>query len=428
MSFQAFAAADLSLININELNQDNKSLNGGGVSLGHYGKYRFREFRSSTDIDLRYLNHKKNIEWEISELYTSVKSKKASVAIGRKRLSWFSQEDFWLLGQLSGRRNFDLLDEKSNGHWGLHFKGRQGALHFKFFVSYLYQPERNPGLDIEDGKVVTNSYWESLPPTRTTILGRVIPIHYTLEMDKWYKYALKKSLGLSLGHKGKDYGVDAFVIYKPEPRIRINAEAYYDGAIDRVVVNASPIVNHHMVYGLNSYLGKKNGRLSLGFLLVDPQASYGQDFSILDPLQLKESNRTFLSDYFKIEPRYEKEVIGSLNFQGHRKDFSYEFGLIKYFTDHELGTDDFYSNLIKWDTAVGGKLSWKPGRQFSMSGSYRFDLVKNDQLLNASMRIRLAQGWHTGVELGMIKAPRSSSYWSNYRTQDYLKAKLNYSF
>jgi hypothetical protein len=231
---------------------------------------------------------------------------------------------------------------------------------------------------------------------------------------------------LNWGEKNHRGYFSAFSIYKPERRLRINAEAFYDPVTDKVVVNASPIVNHHVMFAGEVKQQYKNTVTTVGVVTIDPNANLGADF---DSLSINiQNNRTLDSEFFKVEPKYNRETYAHYS-TVYRKDFlKLSFNYLHYFSEHEKGSDDFYSETVRWKKAAGFGSSYQFHDWLSATLSLRYDLERKDNLLNAQVQFMpwLSSVITLGTEL--IKSPATNSYWSAYRANDTFYINTSYIF
>jgi hypothetical protein len=231
----------------------NKTKNSDWLEIGHRYRYQGASFRGQFEGDARFYLNNKELSLSLSQAYMKYKSEgKSTYTLGRQRLRWHTNEVFWQLDHFQGSRGFRITDTKQEGLTGLHYKTQDGPLTTEIFLSYFYIPSLNPNVKIENGNVSSNSDWYKRPPVRTVISGQEVDIFYNLNTPNYRDVLVQKSLGIrgtiNWGEKGSRGYLSAFSIYKPERRLRINAEAFYDPTLDKVVVNASPVVNHHVMF------------------------------------------------------------------------------------------------------------------------------------------------------------------------------------
>lgn len=430
-SAQASLEGGLSFETFQRLNNPSKktdAVNWAGLSLSYRDQDRKTEVVADSDFRY-YFNGPQSINYSVPSLYYKSKSEDSSWALGRKIVDWSPNEKYWLLGNLNPRQSFTLLSSKQEGLTGLHYtQNVTREASFDIFFSYIYIPGLNPSVEIEDGQVVSNSEWVRLPPEKTIIMDQTVPIEYSMNRPKANSVIFQKSLGMNVKYDWKQGQISSYAIYKPESTLRSNAEASLSNDASKVLVNADPIVNHHLMYGFQAIQKFGDIKGIVGFDVTDPNANLGDDFEVLDPLQLKEDDRTFESEYFSIQPSYDKESYLSVSALLDRRFYSLSVNYIQLMSENTRASDDFFSETVKWKKTLGGmaKVMWTD--QFFTLGDYRYDFDRKDQILKFEGDYLFTR--NLGVRLGveLIKSPMNASYWSAYRANDTVYTSLNYLF
>jgi hypothetical protein len=403
--------------------------------------------KGSFDGDLRFFIKKKQVNFSLSEAYLSYKGAEGSVhGLGRQKLDWHPNEAFWQLSHLQGLRNFRLMDRKQEGLLGYKLKVNSGNFKSEFFLSYFYVPTLNPGIKVNNGEVTSNSDWYRRPPKQALLRenGEPTDIKYEINEPDYKDIFIQKTLGakLSLDWNMRDkkiikkltkkkkkkkskkkekstFGkgeISGYVIYKPEANIRINASTQYNTIDSQLPVRADPIVNHHIVYGATLKQEIKSSKNVIGFTFVDPTARLGQDFDTLslDVNDTVEAERTG----YLIDPKYDKEAY--LHFSSFLPGnlVSAGFNAIHYLTKHEQGNDDFYSDTVRWLSAVGVNLNYHISDLVTASVNLRYDLKRKDNLFDGSVTFKPYKRTFINVGLELIRSPSDNSYWSAYRAND----------
>ena len=141
--------------------------------------------KGSFDGDLRFFIKKKQINFSLAEAYLSYKGTDGSLhTLGRQKLDWHPNEEFWQLGHLQGLRNFRLMDRKQEGLLGYHQKLDNGAFKSEFFISYFYIPTLNPGITVKNGEVTSNSDWYRRPPKQALLKENGDPTNIKYEINE----------------------------------------------------------------------------------------------------------------------------------------------------------------------------------------------------------------------------------------------------
>ncbi len=419
-------------------NPQNKTKNSDWLDFSFQYESKRNFLRSKVDTDFRYYINNSKASPSLKEFYLRIQSTDNSqFTLGRVKLDWHPNEAYWQLNHFQNTQGFRLMDTNLEGLTGFHYAVRDGGFKLETFLSYFYIPSLNPSVDINDGIVSSNVDWYKLPPKRTIISGNEVDIFYTLNMPEYRDIIFQKTLGMRLSYDWKNeedtFGMQSsfYGIYKPERNLRVNAEAYYDPNIDKVAVNANPIVNHHVILASDFRLFWEKTDFSAGLVYVDPTAKLGADFDSLS-VSLDSngnSNRNVLeTDFFKVEPKYLRETYSHFRLNHRFQDFTLSLNGIYYFSKHPKGSDDFYSETVKWVQAAGVGGLYHINEWSQLGFSLRYDFKRKDNLLNAQYIIT---PWRSsiftfGAEL--IKSPETTSYWSAYRTNDTFYFNAGYTF
>ena len=409
----------------------NKTKNSDWFDLSHTYRFQRNSLEGAFNGDLRFYINNSDISPSLSEAYIKYKGDNGSTySLGRQKLDWHPNESFWQLDHFQNTRGFRLMDMKTEGLTGFHYQTQDGGLKTEVFLSYFYIPGLNPSVKVEDGKVVSNTDWYKRPPERTIVANQEVDIFYDVNMPQYRDVIVQKSLGMRMTydwgertHKGL---ISAFSIYKPERRLRINAEAYYEPSLDSVLVNATPVVNHHVMFGGEVRQRFNNYEFIAGAVTIDPNARLGKDF---DSLSLEiENSRTTPSEYFSVEPLYNRETYAhsSLTFRNSLTLLSLNY--LKYFSEHEKPGNDFYGDTVKWKNAIGLGGSHQFNDWLQGTVNLRYDIERKDNLLNTQL---IFLPWRQStVTLGseLIRSPQTNSYWSAYRANDTFYLNVGYIF
>ncbi len=394
---------------------------------------RFENENAKTDLETRfYILEETDYAFSLKEMYyKKILFNETEFSFGRKILKWNENEKFWNLGYLNGLQSLSLLSDKEEGVTGLFLSTQWKSLEFDFFLSYVFIPVINPSIDIDNGKVSGNNDWVRLPPTQTIYNGRIIPISYQLSDINYSRIVFNKSLGgrvlLNYKIQGLPGTLSSYAFYKPENKLRINASAYYNTALDNVTVEANPTINHHAYYGL--YLTQKFphffGAFEGGISYVDTNAKIGKDINVF---KIDNSRQTFQSDFFSIEPNYEKESYAHASY--HQEIFSNKFTLhyIHLLTNNQKKSDDFYSDAVRFKRALGLRADWHLFEKIIGFIDYKYDFHRRDTILNIESNYFLTKHWYISLGTELIKAETDESFWSYYRSNDIVYTKTGIIF
>ena len=120
---------EASLENFQRLNTpSNRSKGQNWAGIG--GTYDFKRtiVEGKFDGDLRFSVEEGNTVFSISEGYFRYNGVENDVSLGRKKLKWNPNEEFWMLGHINGVRGFRLLDTKEEGLIGFHYLNPAGMV------------------------------------------------------------------------------------------------------------------------------------------------------------------------------------------------------------------------------------------------------------------------------------------------------------
>lgn len=415
-------------LRLNTPSKKTEAVDWSGISLTF--KDRFKETEVFGEANLRYyFNGPEAMNYSFPEFYHSIDTNDSNFTYGRKIVDWSLNEKYWQVGHLNPRQGFNLLSSKQEGLTAFHYtKNVTKSFDVGIVFSYLYIPTLNPSIDIKDGKVVSNSEWVRKPPEKTVVLGNVVPIKYQMNKPKAKDVLLKKTLGINGAYKWKGGALSSYAIYKPENNLRVNAEASLANDGSHVLAIANPVVNHHLMYGFQGKQKFGDVQTVLSFDVTDPNAKLGDDFEVLNPLDLKEDDRNFTSEYFTIQPNYDKESYLTASASIDRTYYSLSLNYIHLMSENKRGSDDFYSETVKWKRTVGvmGKVMWT--EELFTLADYRYDLARADHILKFEVDYMISRDLSFRLGAELIKSPLKSSYWSAYRANDTVYSSLNYLF
>lgn len=404
-----------------------QSESGDWIGLSYKGNPVISKVDAFFEGDFRlYFQDNNSFNYSLQEAYVSYKNANYDLYIGRKTLDWNENEKYWSLGYLNSLQAFTLLSTEEEGVTGIHFNQRRGEFEYDILLSYLFIPQVNPSVDFKNGEVHSKSEWMRLPPTSTVINGTQVPIYYKVKDYQYSKILLNKSLGFNLKYKYHNGIFSAFAIYKPENKLRINAEAYYDNVVlNKVVVEADPTVNHHAYYGVQWSQAFGDVKVKGGLSYVDPNAKLGKDIPIFD---INNSRKTFDSDYFKISPRYDREAYSHFSANIFRHKYDLTLNYVHLLSKNIRGSDDFFSDTVKWKRAVGMGITYYFNDKFSLLADFKYDLERFDNIIRSEVKYNFRNLINVTLGLEMLKAPKDNSYWSYYRAADTVYSAVGFYF
>jgi hypothetical protein len=376
--------------------------------------------------DLRfYFQDNNSFNYSAQEAYLIYHNDDFTLTVGRKILDWNTNEKYWSLGYLNANQAFTLLSTEEEGMTGAIFSKKIGPFEFDVLASYLFIPQVNPAINIKNGEVQSRSEWVRLPPKRTVISGLEVPIYYRIAKINVSKIIFNKSLGGNVRYVWNQGGLSAFAVYKPENKLRINASAFYDNVtLNKVVVDADPTVNHHAYYGVQVFHAFGDVKARGGLSYVDPNARLGKDF----PIDISNSRKTFKSEYFNINPRYDKEAYTHASLNLDRKQYQLTLNYIHLLTKNIRGSDDFFSDTVKWKSTFGGGIKYFFNDSFDVLFDLKYDVSRKDNIVKSEIKYNYLNQVNIALGLEILKAPEANSYWSYYRTNDTLYSTIGFIF
>lgn len=376
------------------------------------------------DLQL-YFQDNNSLNYSLQEGYVRYLGESYELSVGRRILDWNSNEKYWSLGYLNANQAFTLLSTEEEGVTGVLFKKSAGDFDFDVLLSYVFIPQLNPAVEFKNGEVKSKSDWVRLPPKRTVVNGLEVPIFYKLNKVNISRIVFNKSLGGNIRYKWAQGGASAFAIYKPENKLRSNASAFYDNVtLNQVVVEADPIVNHHAYYGFQAYQAFGDLKTRGGVSYTDPNARLGKDF----PVDITNARKTFKSDYFAINPRYDREAYAHVSANLDRKLYALSLNYIHLLSKNIRASDDFFSDTVKWKRALGASVIYFINDSFNVLFDLKYDIARKDNIIRSEAVYNWQNKIHLALGLEVLKAPLDISYWGYYRANDTLYSSVGFYF
>ena len=362
-----------------------------------------------------YFQDNNDFAFSVQEAYLTGKYQDYEWSLGRKILDWNQNEQYWGLGYLNAAQGFSLLGDDLEGVSGLFVKKQFGDFEIEGLVSYFFVPALNPAIEIKNGEVRAKNDWVRLPPARTLYNARVIPLYYKIGDIDYSKIIFNKAMGLNARYLYSKGWFSAFALYKPENRLRINASAAYDTQLDKVVVTANPTINHHAYYGILWQHWMGSTRALGGVSYVDPNTKIGKDLNLLS---IENGRQEFSSEYFNIKPRYDREAYSHFSLNFDRGSYALSLNYIHLLSNNIRGADDFYSDAVRWERAIGAKIDFSISDKLSMEANYKYDIARKDEVVKLELKYEYLRKITFAIGVEALKAPREDSFWSYYRSND----------
>ncbi|MCK5883925.1 MAG: hypothetical protein KAG61_09565 [Bacteriovoracaceae bacterium] len=400
------------------------------LSLSFDSKFKKRRYQGFMDADVRLYTGSSNYLYSIPEAFIGHRTRHSTISVGRKIVDWNSADAVWELGNINGMQGFNLLGDKQEGLFGLHAERELSKnWNIKFYGSALYVPSLNPGYEVKGGKVTSNTPWMSAPPSQMRMNGVDTPINYELGQYSVSDIIFQESLGGNLAYSWGGGAVSVYGMYKPENKLRINAEGKLSKDAKQVNVAVSPKVNHHFIYGVgvNQKVGRKV-QVSGGLEIIDPNSDLKSDLGlgVVNPTLIKNNKRDFNTDYIVVEPSYQRQSY--LHMGAKYVSSICKMGVNYLYNLAERSGDAVFGDAVKWHNAVGVSVDYDFNDNLSMLFDFKYDMEMGDNVIKKEVSYRFLNQMSIAVGLELLKAPRDDSYWSAYRENDTVYSNFGYSF
>jgi len=101
---------------------------------------------------------------------------------------------------------------------------------------------------------------------------------------------------------------------------------------------------------------------------------------------------------------------------------------IKLLSDNERGSDDFFSDTVKWKNTIGARVRYYFDDFFNVMIDLKYDMTRKDNILKAEANYMLFKKASINIGMELIKAPDENSYWAVYRANDAVYSSLKFLF
>jgi len=371
-------------------------------------------FSSEVELNIRHFNGNKTTIGSLPRANFTYERSRTKTVYGRQILDWAPNEKFWSLGILNPNRGFSHLEDEQEGLTGFYVDRKVRMLRISLFASYLYVPQLNPGYQIKDGKVISQTEWSNPVPGQVSWQNTTIPIQYELENPKVSEILFQESYGARVGLDWDNGMFSAYGVYKPESQARINATGYYEQEInEQASVRAKPFINHQWLLGGQLTHNFGDNRLDLGGMYVNPEKGVDENF-VFEPL--------------RIEPVYEDEgyLYGRWSYTGQTMGLDLNF--IQLITEHK---DDgsIFSKKPRWHQSLGASAYLDFSDNLRLEGKYQYDVKMKDHVFKSEgsffLMKRMAK---ISVGAEILQAPSNKSFWSPFRSNDSMYTNFSYTF
>jgi len=377
----------------------------------------------SKDLDRRFtmsalVNDQSLTMYSIQEAYIGGNiTSKDSVKFGRQIIPWSSVDHTWGFGKLNNRKNFNSFEPGQEGLLGLMYERKStNGMRYRAFVSGLYVPEMNPGLDInsKDKTITSRNPWAT-PPARTTVLeGRDVAIQYNVKQPNPSDVIYRYTVGGNIGWENKHWAFDNFFIRKPENQISTQVNVLYNTGDDVVKAFITPQFYYHDVYGSN--LKYRNGDLEMyvSGIAIRPNTFPDGNRDATTYTEIKTEKRR--EDYMGGGISKINDLYGmGLNYVARLSPFNRE--------RDSLAVDP------RWNQALNIFLLRNFKRDYRVSADFKYDMLTTDRLAMLRFGYNATKSMTLNFGVNMIGTPTNGkSYWSPYTNNDAVYGGLRYIF
>ncbi len=334
-----------------------------------------------------------------------------SVFAGRKVLRWNDLDQIWGLGVLNNRQNFTFYDPGQEGLAGLGYS-LKAANGFKvsLFASYVYIPELNPGLEVEDGKAIGKSPWANVPPaTYEVVDGELVDMRYTIQMPGMSETVFRYTGGFKFGFETDYWDINAFYMRKPENQPRIIAYANMYTPLTSptgekyIEADIIPEFMYENIVGGDAALNIADYQLTVSGLMIIP-----------DQLQFS-NDPTFETKRFR-------KTYGGVGITKANSSISLGAHYLRLLSIEGDPNDD----KQKFINALNLNLNALLYKRFSIGFDYKYDFSSLDQVIQNELAFRIEKNITISAGYKLIAAPNDKSFWAGFRDRDMAYTNLTY--
>ncbi len=341
---------------------------------------------------------------------------KDRLKLGRQVLPWSAVDETWGFGKLNNRRNFDYFTPGQEGLTGLLYERRSSnGMRYRAFVSGLYVPEMNPGLDIDKKKraITSRHPWADTPATSAEVEGVQMDIRYDVDYPEISDVIYRYSAGANIGFESKHWVVDNFIMRKPENTTTPDVEVNVDFVQNVVNAQIAPRFYYHDVVGSSLKYRNKDIEMYVSGMAVRPN-----EFPDVDE-QVR---------YTEIKNKKQREDYVGGGISRSNDLYTLAFNYVARLSPFNREKDDL-SLDPRWNQALNVVAVRNFGQRVSLSADAKYDMLTTDRLVmfRATYRVLSSLVMNAGVNL--IGTPVSGkSYWSPYTNNDSIYGGLRYVF
>lgn len=374
-------------------------------------------FNNIFKLAARY-NDSNQLMYSIEEMKFAYKFGSSKVAVGRMILNWGELDQNWGLGKINNRKNFDSFEPGQEGLTGfLYEKHADNGFKVSSFLSILYAPELNPGMnyDNDKGSVQCLNPWCKAPASSAPIEdGIETPIFYNVNEPEISDVVFRYTAGLRLGYETEKFSVSSFALRKPENQISLTAEVQYEIDNGRAFADITPQFYYHDVIGADINVRPfSNVMLYASILSVSPSKFPDGDVPYIEYTGIKPEKRN--EDYVGTGIIFDDgEIKTGVNYIARISDFD--------------KNNDILAEYPRWNQAWHTYVNAHITRKLSLGFDLKYDMLTDDRLSMYRVNYELRPNTIFSAGVNIIGTGKSESYWKDFTNNDSVFSSLKYTF
>jgi hypothetical protein len=373
-------------------------------------------YTKNFSLDAR-INSQDQLMFSLKKAFVDYKFENSALSVGRMPIDWSKVDANWGFGFINNRRNFDYFEPGEEGLIGAWFRKRPASgVQFDAFMSFLYAPETNPGLSVDEetGTLNCENPWCKAPASSVEITpGKVTPIFYEVDYPELSDVVLRYSVGARLAYKINDWEVSGYLIRKPENQISTTAEVVVN--VDDNVINAfvTPQFYYQNVYGGRiDYNPSKNWNLYGAIISSTVSDKPDGNIPNINYTELKVEKKDQHYVATGIGAVYDRLKLG-LNYIARVSDFDIE--------------EDLLVEYPRWNQAIHAMAAIKLSDKISGMFDYKTDTLTQDRLMLVNVAYQVTPSLSTKGGVRMIGSDERS-FWSDFKNNDQVYAGIDMIF
>lgn len=341
---------------------------------------------------------------------------KDHLRVGRQILPWSQIDHTWGFGKLNNRRNFDYFTPGHEGLIGLLYERKSSnGMRYRGFVSGLYVPELNPGLDIDkkDRTITTRNPWGDAPATSAQVEGRQMPVKYDVDYPEINEVIYRYTVGANIGFESKYWVLDNFIMRKPEntltPNVDVNV-SFTEGVVNAAI---DPKFYYHDIYGSTLKYRNKDLEMYISGIAIRPNEYPDVDEQVR---------------YTEIKSKKQREDYVGGGISKSNDLYTLAFNYVARLSPFDREKDDLALDP-RWNQALNLHASRNFGRHLRLMGDVKFDMLTTDRLVMVRADYNVSRDLQMNLGINMIGSPNDGkSFWSPYSNNDAIYGGLKYVF